>query len=193
MYIISLAEITHAPMPTSTHTHPLNTQHHLLVLKSAGVFPHGASKRQRLRDQRLLWLCSSARLLSTLMQMCARQSGSEGRQACMQCLGKDWPSNYPYLWKPALSLLCSIWLSSSLSLSYSQYSPSLSATHSSVYFSLTQVLYWRAQMQKSINRLAVSIILVFCLILFCFPMWEWSDTILCAFDLWWLDTSLCFS
>lgn len=66
--------------PTSTCAHPLNTQHHRLVLKSAGVFPHGASKRQGLRDQRLLRLCSSARLLSTLMQMCARQSGGEGRQ-----------------------------------------------------------------------------------------------------------------
>lgn len=53
------------------------------IPKSAGVFPHAASKRQRLRDQRLPWLCSSARLLSTLMQMCARQSGRKaGRHAC---------------------------------------------------------------------------------------------------------------
>lgn len=51
------------------------------VPKSAGVFPLGASKRQSLRDQRLLCLCSSAQLLSTLMQMCARQSGSGGRRA----------------------------------------------------------------------------------------------------------------
>lgn len=118
---------SHSPLDTSSslqgshthtrrhpHTHPLNTQHHLLVPKSAGVFPHGASKRQRLRDQRLLRLCSSARLLSTLMQMCARQSGSEGsegRQACMRCLGNDRPSKHPYLWKPALSLLYSVFFS----------------------------------------------------------------------------------
>lgn len=119
---------------THTHTCPLNTQHHLLILKSAGVFPHGASKRQRLRDQRLLWLCSSARLLSTLMQMCARQSGSEGRQACMPCLGNDRPSNHPYLWKPALSLL-SIWLSASLS-SALHHSTSVSARRCVFYFSL---------------------------------------------------------
>lgn len=62
IYIVSLAEITHAHGPTSTHTHPLNTQQCLLVPKSAGLFPHGASKRQRLRDQRVLRLCSSARL-----------------------------------------------------------------------------------------------------------------------------------
>lgn len=81
-------------------THPLNTQHPLLVPKSAGLFPHGASKRRRLRDQRVLRLCSSARLLSTLMQMCARQSGSEGRQAsgqaCMWRLGNNRLSNHSY-------------------------------------------------------------------------------------------------
>lgn len=84
-YIISLAEITRAHRPT--HTHPLNTRHPLLVPKSAGLFPHGASKRRRLRDQRVLRLCSSARLLSTLMQMCARQSGSEGRRAGRHACG----------------------------------------------------------------------------------------------------------
>lgn len=77
------------------HTHPLNTQHHPVVPKSAGVFPHGASKRQRLRDQRLLWLCASARLLSALMQICARQSGSErqaGRHACSVWVTIDPPT-----------------------------------------------------------------------------------------------------
>lgn len=77
------------------HTHPLNTQHHPVVPKSAGVFPHGASKRQRLRDQRLLWLCASARLLSALMQMCARQSGSErqaGMHACSVWVTIDPPT-----------------------------------------------------------------------------------------------------
>lgn len=81
---------THANIHAHTLTIPLNTQHHLVVPKSAGVFPHGASKRQGLRDQRLLRLCFSARLHSTLMQMCARQSGSEDRQAGRQAGVHDW-------------------------------------------------------------------------------------------------------
>lgn len=53
------------------------------IPKSAGVFPHGTSKRQRPEDQRLIRLCSSAGLLLMLTLMWARQSGSERRNACM--------------------------------------------------------------------------------------------------------------
>lgn len=103
---------------SDSHAKPNNhrTTHIHLTTQTISLFPnlllsfHRQHQRsQRLKDQSPLRLCSNSQLLSALIQMCARQSGRQGRSAGMRGVSSCYrPSSRPHPWKAVVPLCLNI-------------------------------------------------------------------------------------